>query len=292
MLFVIILVMIYTANCEQKAEKNTEKANNNWRNCAPFAAFPDKIPSIFRRKMTMSKTCGTTESGRTDPAVRRARRLTETAVMTALLIVLQAVTKPTGQYITGTCVNAVLAVSVLAAGLWSGIAVALLSPLFAFLLGIGPQLPPIVPSIAVGNLVFVLLLGLLAALMLAVPAKAARTVPVQIDGTALDAFCHLENGVTYVPLRALLNALGDWDVFWDSGLRAAVAVSGDSRLTADPAADTVTVDSDVRAGRVYVQEGVTYVPLRTTAELLGSAVEWDTYFQGAADGEVTAAPWK
>ena len=162
MLFVIILVMIYTANCEQKAEKNTEKANNNWRNCAPFAAFPDKIPSIFRRKTTMSRMCGTTESGRTDPAVRRARRLTETAVMTALLIVLQAVTKPAGQYITGTCVNAVLAVSVLAAGLWSGIAVALLSPLFAFLLGIGPQLPPIVPSIAVGNLVFVLLLGLLA----------------------------------------------------------------------------------------------------------------------------------
>ena len=107
MLFVIILVMIYTANCEQKAEKNTEKANNNWRNCAPFAAFPDKISSIFRRKTTMSRMCGTTESGRTDPAGQRARRLTETAVMTALLIVLQAVTKPAGQYITGTCVNAV-----------------------------------------------------------------------------------------------------------------------------------------------------------------------------------------
>ena len=106
----------------------------------------------------MSKTCGTTGNGRTDPAGQRARRLTETAVMTALLIVLQAVTKPAGQYITGTCVNAVLAVSVLAAGLWSGITVAMLSPLFAFLLGIGPQLPPI----AVGNLVFVLLLGLLA----------------------------------------------------------------------------------------------------------------------------------
>ena len=130
MLFVIILVMIYTANCEQKAEKNTEKANNNWRNCAPFAAFPDKISSIFRRKTTMSRMCGTTESGRTDPAGQRARRLTETAVMTALLIVLQAVTKPAGQYITGACVNAVLAVSVLAAGLWSGITVALLSPLF------------------------------------------------------------------------------------------------------------------------------------------------------------------
>lgn len=95
-------------------------------------------------------------------ANKRVIWITETAVMTALLIILQTVTKAAGQYVTGSCVNAVLAVSVLAAGLWSGITVALLSPLFAFLLGIGPQLPPIVPSIAVGNLVFVLLLGLLA----------------------------------------------------------------------------------------------------------------------------------
>lgn len=93
---------------------------------------------------------------------RRTLYITETAVMTALLIVLQAVTRPAGQYVTGTCVNAVLALSALAVGLWSGITVALLSPFFAFLLGIGPQLFPIVPSIAVGNLVFVLLLALLA----------------------------------------------------------------------------------------------------------------------------------
>ena len=110
------------------------------------------------------KMSGTTGNRRTDPAGlgRRARYLTETAVMTALLIVLQAATKPAGQYVTGTCVNAVLAVSVLAVGLWSGVAVALLSPVFAFLLGIGPQLPPVVPAIMAGNLVFVLLLGLLA----------------------------------------------------------------------------------------------------------------------------------
>ena len=95
-------------------------------------------------------------------ASRRVLYITETAVMTALLIVVQAVTKPAGQYVTGTCVNAVLAVSVLAVGLWSGITVALLSPFFAFLLGIGPQLFPITPSIAVGNLVFVLLQCLLA----------------------------------------------------------------------------------------------------------------------------------
>lgn len=126
------------------------------------------------------------------------------------------------------------------------------------------------------------LLGLLAALTLAVPARAARTVPVQIDGTALDAAGHLEDGVTYVPLRALLNALGGWEVAWDADLRAAVAVSGSSRLTADPAADAVTVDGETRPGKVYVREGVTYVPLRATAELLGGTVEWDRYFQGAA----------
>ena len=95
-------------------------------------------------------------------ASKRVLWLTETAALTALLIILQTVTKPAGQYVTGSCVNAVLAVSALAVGVGSALTVALLSPFFAFLLGIGPQLLPIVPSIAVGNLVFVALLGLLA----------------------------------------------------------------------------------------------------------------------------------
>ena len=85
-------------------------------------------------------------------------RITETAVMTALLIALQAATSSAGQFVTGSCVNAVLALTTLLVGLWSGAAVALVSPFFAFLLGIGPKLPAIIPAIAVGNLVFVVLL--------------------------------------------------------------------------------------------------------------------------------------
>ena len=85
-------------------------------------------------------------------------RITETAVMTALLVALQAVTRPAGQLVTGSCVNAVLALTTLLSGLWSGAAVALVSPFFAFLLGIGPQAPPIIPAIAAGNVVFVALL--------------------------------------------------------------------------------------------------------------------------------------
>lgn len=87
--------------------------------------------------------------------------IAETAMLTALLLVLQFCTKPLGQIVTGSCVNAVLAVAALAAGLWSGIAVALISPLFAFILGIGPQLFPLTPAIALGNCTLVLLLCLL-----------------------------------------------------------------------------------------------------------------------------------
>ena len=87
--------------------------------------------------------------------------LVRTALMIALLIVLQSVTKAGGQFVTGSCVNAVLAVAVLTCGLASSLVVALLSPFMAFLLGIGPQLIYIVPAIAVGNAFFVVLLHLL-----------------------------------------------------------------------------------------------------------------------------------
>ncbi|NLU24945.1 MAG: ECF transporter S component [Clostridiales bacterium] len=84
--------------------------------------------------------------------------ITETAVMIALLIALQAVTKPAGQFVTGSCVNLVLGVSTLVGGLWCGVTVAVLSPFFAFMLSIGPALLPVVPLVAVGNLVLVVLL--------------------------------------------------------------------------------------------------------------------------------------
>ena len=84
--------------------------------------------------------------------------ITQTAIMLALLIVLQWLTKPLGQIVTGSCVNAVLAVAVLLGGLWCGVTVAVVSPFCAFLLGIGPQLIAIIPAIALGNAVYVLAL--------------------------------------------------------------------------------------------------------------------------------------
>ena len=87
--------------------------------------------------------------------------ITETAAMLALLVVLQALTKPLGQLVTGSCVNAVLAVTVLLCGMSSGLTVALISPVCAYLLGIAPQILT-VPAIMVGNTVYVVLLNILA----------------------------------------------------------------------------------------------------------------------------------
>lgn len=92
---------------------------------------------------------------------KKIRWITETAIMLALLVTLQALTKPMGQLVTGSCVNAILAVSALVGGLASGVTVAVISPVLAFLLGIAPQILT-VPAIMVGNTVYVVLLSVLA----------------------------------------------------------------------------------------------------------------------------------
>ena len=133
-----------------------------------------------------------------------------------------------------------------------------------------------------------LLCGLLAALLLSAGTVRAapssgRVVPVQVDGTVLSqGVNYLDRGVTYVPLRGLLNAFGGWTVWWDSPSKTAKASAAGQSLTADPAADTVTVNGRTYSGKVFVERGRTYIPLRITVTALGGSVAWDPYLQGAA----------
>lgn len=131
-----------------------------------------------------------------------------------------------------------------------------------------------------------LLCGLLAALALTcatVKAAPSRVVPVQVDGTVLSqGVNYLENGVTYVPLRSLLSAFGDWSIWWDSQNQVAAASSGSQSLTANPAKNTVTVNGRTYSGKVFVERGRTYIPLRTLVTALGGDVAWDPYLGGAA----------
>lgn len=126
------------------------------------------------------------------------------------------------------------------------------------------------------------LCGLLATVSLSISAAAARTVPVQVDGTHLPGVSYVEQGVTYVPLRYLLDAFGGWEIRWDSQSQEAVATSASIQLTANPASDTITIDNMDYTGQVTVKEGRTYVPLRLVTEALGGTAKWDPYLSGAA----------
>lgn len=89
------------------------------------------------------------------------KTLTRTAILIALLVALQAATRPLGnQFVTGSCVNLVLAVAAMLCGVWSGVIVAVVSPFFAYLFGISPQIW-LAPAIACGNAVYVVVIALL-----------------------------------------------------------------------------------------------------------------------------------
>ena len=145
--------------------------------------------------------------------------ITQTAAMLALLIALQWLTKPLTQYVTGSCVNAVLAVTVLFCGMSNGITVALISPVFAYLLGIASNLAT-VPAIMIGNAVFVVLLRLIygkqlwktiAAWLTAAAAKFAvlyALVVWVICGVASDAL--LAQGILKKPMLTALPVTFSW----------------------------------------------------------------------------------
>ena len=88
---------------------------------------------------------------------QRTLWITRTALLIALLIILQAATMPLGNsLITGSIVNLLLIISVMTCGLSSGLSVAVISPVAARFFGIGP-LWSLIPFIAAGNAVLVLL---------------------------------------------------------------------------------------------------------------------------------------
>jgi hypothetical protein len=127
------------------------------------------------------------------PMQKKVRWITETAVMLALLICLQYAGsliphQMTKQLITGTFVNCVLAVATLYAGWGSGIAIALVSPVCACLLGIAPNFITVLPIMA-GNVCYVVLLRLIAG-------KTGR--PFWKQPVALAAAATVKFGVLYV----------------------------------------------------------------------------------------------
>ena len=124
---------------------------------------------------------------------KKIRWITETAVLTALLICLQwmgsAIPEPlTKQLVTGSFVNCVLAVAVLYAGYGSGITIALISPVMAFLLNIAPNFITVLP-IMISNVCYV-------AVLRGIAGKSGR--PLWRQPVALIAAAGVKFGVLYV----------------------------------------------------------------------------------------------
>jgi len=166
------------------------------------------------------------------------RKLTETAVLLALLVTLQAVTKGFGQLVTGSCVNAILAIAALFTGLGSGITIALISPVLAFLLGIAPNFITVLP-IMLGNICFVVVLDLLCGKRLwtwplAVVAAAAvkfgvlYTLVVKvICGVAADALLGKKLGQTVLlapPMLKMLPTMFAWPQLFTALIGGSIAL--------------------------------------------------------------------
>ena len=95
------------------------------------------------------------EPGRTNTR-DRVIWITRTAVFMALLISVQFFSAAFGQLVTGSLVNMVLMVAVMTGGLTTGLAVSIAAPFLAFAIGVGIQQLPMIPVIAGGNAVLVL----------------------------------------------------------------------------------------------------------------------------------------
>jgi hypothetical protein len=84
---------------------------------------------------------------------------TRTAILMALTLVIQMMGMP--QYATGPLVNTMLYVASVFVGIWGGVAIGLITPVIAFWRGIlPPPLGPMIPFIALGNAVLVIVYGL------------------------------------------------------------------------------------------------------------------------------------
>ncbi len=120
---------------------------------------------------------------------------------------------------------------------------------------------------------------LLAACLLAAPARAADEVTVTVGGETVPAFA--ENGATYVQLVPLLEAMGGWETVWDHAGRVASAETDLFTLDVPIQRSYVLADGWLfgTGRKAVLREGRTYVPLRSVANLLGAEVEfvdWDT----------------
>jgi thiamine transporter ThiT len=131
--------------------------------------------------------------------------LTQTAVFTALAIVLQFAAAQFGnQIVTGSVVNFMLIISTVLCGFPTGATISFVAPIVIRLIGVGPPFYQLVPFIALGNLTLVAVWFLFARACQARERKKRYLYPAALILAALCKFAVLYAGVVMFAGQVLL----------------------------------------------------------------------------------------
>ena len=106
-------------------------------------------------------------------------------------------------------------------------------------------------------------------------------VPVNVTLDGKDTFWEsgspqLVEGITYVPLREFCSYMGEFTLIWSEETHSANVKSTGLDITAREGLPYFVVNDRVFfGGRVFISNGVLYVPIRAIAKAYGTPVEWE-----------------
>ena len=122
-----------------------------------------------------------------------------------------------------------------------------------------------------------IVIGIAAALFLALPALAAPELPVTIDGADYPGGVRLIGGTSYVALREFAGEAGEAEVLWDPELREAAVESDALSLRIRDGGQLI--EANGRAlwcpSPAFAEDGTLWVPLRQTSAAFGFRCEYD-----------------
>ena len=138
--------------------------------------------------------------------------------------------------------------------------------------------------------VAVLLTAIFIFSLAAIPAAAANdyersgiakyeSIPITLDGKSiLGASAYLIGGTTYVPLRALSDAVGSYDISWNDATKTATVKGGeDLHISVSTGKLYISVNGRYfyTVGEILNVDGRLYVPIRPLAKAFSLELEWN-----------------
>ena len=108
-----------------------------------------------------------------------------------------------------------------------------------------------------------------------------ESIPVTLDGKKiLGASAYLIGGTTYVPLRALSDAVGKYEISWNDSTKTATVKGGeDLHISVSTGKLYIAVNGRYfyTVGEILNVDGRLYVPIRPLAKAFSLELEWNAY---------------